>query len=51
MSSVLKRFKTYGKQVEDLKGVDPSVMAVMAPVKRNDKVVALAAKRDKAKSA
>jgi L-fuculose-phosphate aldolase len=51
MTSVLKRFKTYGKQANDLKGLDPATLAVIAPVKRNDKVVALAVKRDKAKSA
>lgn len=53
MASVLKRFKTYGKQAEELKGLDPSVMAVMAPVRREGEVVALSAKRSssKAKSA
>jgi len=34
MTSVLKRFKTYGRQPKDLKGEDPSALAVFAPVKR-----------------
>lgn len=36
MTSVLRRFKTYGKQAADLQGVDPSQLAVMMPVKRGD---------------
>jgi L-fuculose-phosphate aldolase len=35
MASVLKRFKTYGKQPGDLKGIDVSALAVFAPVKRD----------------
>jgi L-fuculose-phosphate aldolase len=35
MTSVLKRFKTYGKQAADLAGADPSTLAVAAPVKRD----------------
>ncbi len=34
MTSVLKRFKTYGKQADDLKGQDPAALAVFAPVHR-----------------
>jgi L-fuculose-phosphate aldolase len=34
MVSVLKRFKTYGKQAEDLAGMDVSALAVAAPVHR-----------------
>jgi L-fuculose-phosphate aldolase len=34
MTSVLKRFKTYGKQADDLKTTDVSNLAVFAPVKR-----------------
>lgn len=45
MASVLKRFKTYGLQTEDLKGVDPSVMAVVAPIRREGDVVTLTPKR------
>ncbi len=37
MTSVLKRFKTYGRQPKDLKGEDPSALAVFAPVKRSRK--------------
>ncbi|MFO1034463.1 MAG: class II aldolase/adducin family protein [Hyphomicrobiales bacterium] len=37
MTSVLKRFKTYGKQAKDLAGIDASQLAVVAPVKRDDK--------------
>jgi L-fuculose-phosphate aldolase len=36
MTSVLKRFKTYGKQAADLAGLDASQLAVVAPVKRDD---------------
>lgn len=35
MASVLKRFKTYGKQAGDLAGADPSTLAVFAPVRRD----------------
>lgn len=35
MTSVLKRFKTYGKQADDLKSTDSSSLAVFAPVKRD----------------
>jgi L-fuculose-phosphate aldolase len=35
MSSALKRFGTYGKQASDLKGQDPSTLAVYAPVRRD----------------
>jgi L-fuculose-phosphate aldolase len=35
MTSVLKRFGTYGKQAADLKGLDASALAVFAPVKRD----------------
>jgi L-fuculose-phosphate aldolase len=34
MTSVLKRFKTYGKQADDLKGTDQSALAVLAPTHR-----------------
>ncbi len=34
MTSVLKRFKTYGKQADDLKGTDMSALAVIAPLHR-----------------
>lgn len=36
MTSVLRRFKTYGKQASDLQGVDPTQLAVMMPVKRGE---------------
>ncbi len=36
MASVLKRFKTYGKQAADLTGLDASEFAVVAPAKRQD---------------
>jgi L-fuculose-phosphate aldolase len=36
MVSVLKRFKSYGKQAEDLKGQKESTLAVFAPKKRGD---------------
>ena len=36
MASVLKRFKTYGMQAEELAVVEPSERAVDMPVKRND---------------
>jgi L-fuculose-phosphate aldolase len=36
MSSVLRRFKSYGKQAKDLQGVDPAQLAVMMPVKREE---------------
>jgi L-fuculose-phosphate aldolase len=45
MTSVLKRFKTYGKQAADLKGVDPSELAVHAPVKRDVASIAKPSKR------
>jgi L-fuculose-phosphate aldolase len=35
MNSVLKRFGTYGKQAADLKGMDPALLAVHAPVRRD----------------
>ncbi len=35
LASVLKRFKTYGLQADDLKGVDVSQLAVLAPTKRD----------------
>ena len=38
MTSVLKRFKTYGKQAGDLKGVDASQLAVVAPILRDGDV-------------
>jgi L-fuculose-phosphate aldolase len=50
MVSVLKRFKTYGKQAGDLKGVDVSQLAVVAPVKRSDKPSVLPPKLKKEKS-
>ena len=41
MAAVLKRFKTYGKQADELQGLDPSELAVMAPVRRDGEVVPL----------
>jgi L-fuculose-phosphate aldolase len=41
MTSVLKRFKTYGKQAADVQGLDASQLAVVAPVKREDAPVAV----------
>jgi L-fuculose-phosphate aldolase len=40
MTSVLKRFKTYGKQADELKGLDASELAVAAPVKRDTEATA-----------
>lgn len=42
MGSVLKRMGTYGKQMKDLKGQDKSVLAVHAPVRRDDALPSLA---------
>jgi L-fuculose-phosphate aldolase len=42
MTSVLKRFGTYGKQAADLKGQDTSTLAVFAPVRRDVKMPSLA---------
>ena len=52
MASVLRRFKSYGKQAADLQGVDPSQLAVMMPVRRGDDVggPAKAAKKLKKKT-
>jgi L-fuculose-phosphate aldolase len=36
MTSVLKRFGSYGKQANDLKGQDSSTLAVFAPVRRDE---------------
>jgi L-fuculose-phosphate aldolase len=36
MTSVLKRFKTYGKQADDVKDTDQSELAVFAPQHRGD---------------
>ncbi|WP_415020697.1 hypothetical protein [Aestuariivirga sp.] len=49
MASVLKRFKSYGKQAKDLEGVDPAQLAVMMPVKRGDATEESAPKADKKK--
>jgi L-fuculose-phosphate aldolase len=50
MSSVLKRFGTYGKQAGDLKGQDSSTLAVHAPQRRDVALPPLAAvKRTKKK--
>lgn len=35
MASVLRRFKTYGKQLSDIQGEDPSALAVHAPLRRD----------------
>ncbi len=43
MATVLKRFKTYGKQTGELVGLDPSELAVIAPVRRDGDVVPLPA--------
>jgi L-fuculose-phosphate aldolase len=45
MVSVLKRFKTYGKQPGDLAGIDPTALAVFAPTRRGD-VTHVAGKKD-----
>lgn len=54
MASVLKRFPSYGKQAQDLKGQDQSSIAVLAPVKRGDALPSLAdakpAKKQKQKT-
>ena len=42
MSTVLKRFGTYGKQAADLKGQDASTLAVHAPVRRDVALPSLA---------
>ncbi len=39
MTSVLKRFKTYGKQAADLEGTDTKSLAVFAPTHRGDATV------------
>jgi L-fuculose-phosphate aldolase len=44
MTSVLKRFKTYGKQADELRAFDPAALAVTAPVRRDGEVVVLAPK-------
>ncbi|MBL8789728.1 MAG: class II aldolase/adducin family protein [Rhizobiales bacterium] len=49
MASVLKRFKSYGKQAKDLQGVDPAQLAVMMPVKRDDENDDARARPDKAR--
>jgi L-fuculose-phosphate aldolase len=52
MASVLKRFGSYGKQAADLKGEDPSTLAVHAPVRRDGTLPSLAeAKASKKKKA
>jgi L-fuculose-phosphate aldolase len=49
MVSVLKRFKTYGKQADDLKEADKGTLAVMAPTYRGEAshLVAKAGKKAK----
>ena len=42
MTSVLKRFGSYGKQAADIKGQDKSSLAVFAPVRRDDGMPSLA---------
>lgn len=42
MTSVLKRFGSYGKQAADLKGQDQSTLAVFAPVRRDESLLSLA---------
>jgi L-fuculose-phosphate aldolase len=42
MTSVLKRFGSYGKQASDLKGQDTSTLAVFAPVRRDGTLPSLA---------
>jgi L-fuculose-phosphate aldolase len=42
MTSVLKRFGSYGKQAADLKGQDQSTLAVFAPVRRDESLPSLA---------
>jgi L-fuculose-phosphate aldolase len=42
MSTVLKRFGSYGKQAADLKGQDKSTLAVDAPVRRDESLPSLA---------
>jgi len=49
MATVLKRFKTYGKQAGDLAGADPSTLAVFAPVRREEAGFAPVAKVRKAR--
>jgi len=45
MSSVLRRFKSYGKQLDELAGLDPSELSVMMPERRDGEAVPVAAKR------
>ncbi len=47
MATVLNRFGTYGKQADDIAGVDVSQLAVIAPVKRGDASVMAAKKKKK----
>ncbi len=47
MTSVLKRFKTYGKQADDLADVDVSQLAVLAPTKRGDASVMMPKRKKK----
>jgi hypothetical protein len=49
MVSVLKRFKTYGKQADDLKGMDEANLAVQAPTRRGDASVMASKLRKRAK--
>lgn len=51
MGSVLRRFKSYGKQAKDLQGLDPSQLAVMMPVRRADAPPAASEKSRKKKKA
>ena len=51
MTSVLRRFKSYGKQAKDLQGLDSSQLAVMMPVKRDEAPPAPPEKPRKKKSA
>jgi L-fuculose-phosphate aldolase len=50
MTSVLKRFKTYGMQADDLKGLDVSLLAVVAPVRRDSAVPVPADAKKQAKA-
>ena len=47
MASVLKRFKSYGKQAAELAAIDPALRAVMMPVKRDGDAAPVAKKKVK----
>lgn len=50
MAPVLKRFKTYGLQMTDVKGVEQSTLTAFAPVRRDDPLPTLAEAKSPRKS-